>query len=473
MKINSQIVTLFLCLVANAVFVQAQEASCNCEEINQAHQNCINDWSVLDGIRKTLEQQVRDTEFQVNERCSAEKEQVKGELHSEIEKVRVEKEAQIAEARKEEHAKLEMVRSESQANLNAAINESQSKLEEVQRQAQAELSQCQSQHQELNAQFEDQSNTHRRLQESSQELEQSLSNLKSEKSKLEKTLSDKDLSLSKEKKSKNEIEKELKDVKKLLDEMIAARTIITIDYDLLNERIEEIKAKVHEKTKDFMAVVHEHLEVGKEKAMEFYKYLETEIYPQVKQTIENDVIPFVKTSWKQANDMWEEVYSPYRPTVNKQIKVAKKETMNFYKQNLEPSVKEYKLDVHAATAKKTVEEKMALAHEYIEDGCLTGTGVALNFLKLEEGPEFAINAAEKLHANYQKVAFYIECFLAFLVIRFVLKTLFKKKKIPKSVKKQQWKEKEAAKQQAAGGKGKQQPNNKKAVNGKKNSKKNK
>lgn len=473
---------IFLLLSLVAVFGQEEQQhqepppACSCDEVVQARDKCFNDWQVLDQLRATLQQQVKDVEWNVNERCKGEVEQTRGEVLAQLEQARGEGQAQVEEARNEGRAQLELVRSESMRNLEAVQNESNAKVEETQRIAKEELSQCQTQHHELNAQFEQQGNTHRQLQESTRQLEETLSSIKSEKQNLEKSLSEKDLSLTKEKKSKEQIERDLEAIKKTLDEMIAAKSIIMIDYDLLNERIEEIKAQAKVYFNDFMAIVGEHTKFARDKAKEFYTYVETEIYPQVKQTVEKDVIPVVQSSWKQACDMWEEIYSPYRPEVNKQIKVAKKEIKTFYKGNVEPTVKEYELDVHAANAKKTVEEYATLAHNNLVNGLKTSSGVALNFVKLEEGPDFVIDALENVHANHEDIVYYIECLVAFIVVYHILKmTIFRKKKKPKKPKltKQQIAEKERkavaaqkSKQQHGSAKGK-------AQNGKKNSKKNK
>lgn len=473
---------LFLLLSLVAVFGQEEQhqeppQACSCDEVVQARDKCFNDWHILDQLRITLEQQVKDVEWNANERCKGEVEQTRGEVLAQLEQVRGEGQAQVEEARNEGRAQLELVRSESMRNLEEAKNDGNSKLGEAQRIAKEELSQCQTQHSELNSQFEAQGSTHRKLQESTRQLEETLSNIKSEKQKLEKSLSEKDLSLTKEKKSKEQIERDLEAIKKTLDDMIAAKSIIMIDYDLLNEKIDEIKAQAKVYLKDIMAFVGEHTKFAHDKVFEFYKYVETEIYPQVKQTVEKDVIPVVNSSYKQACDMWEEIYSPYRPEVNKQIKIAKKEMKTFYRGNLEPHVKEYQLDVHAATAKKTVEEYATLAHNNLLNGVKTGTGVALNFAKLEEGPDFVIDVLDKLHANHEDIVYYIECFFAFIVVYHILKmTIFRKKKKPKKPKlsKQQIVEKErkavaaqkSKQQQAAATKGK-------GKNGAKNNKKNK
>lgn len=446
---SKQLLTAFLLLAVGVVFGQdaGGEGVCECGEVTQLHQKCVSDWSALDELRKALEQQVRDTEVQANERCNVQIEQVRGE---------------VEQVRSEENRRMQLVRSESQAEL-----------EGVKRKAEEDLSQCQTQHKELNSHFEEQGNTHRLLQESSQQLEQALAGLKSEKAKLEKTVSERDLTLNKVNKDKMASERELKETKKTLQEMIAAKTIIAIDWDLLNEKIEELKAQAQGHMKDFGAYVGEQLDFVKGKMLEFYNYLETEVYPTIKSTIEKDVVPFLKKSWKQAQTVWEDLYSPYRPTVNTQIEAAKTKSQEFYSQNLEPHVKEYGLDVHAANAKKTADEYATLAHNNLVQGVKTSSGVALNFVKLEEGPDFAVNALEKLHANYESVAYYIECFLAFLVVYYIVIPFFfgkKKKRKGGKSKKQMWQEKEAAKSKGQSPK-KGTKNGMK--NGHKNTKKNK
>merc|ERR1712194_384075 len=130
-------------------------------------------------------------------------------------------------------------------------------------------------------------------------------------------------------------------------------------------------------------------------------------------------------------------------------------------------------DVHAATAKKTAEEYATLAHNNLVEGLKTGTGVALNFVKLEEGPDFVIDGLEKLHANYEKIAYYIECVLAFIVVYRLLKmTIFRKKKKPKRPKLTQQQIAEKEKKLIAAQKNKQQQLPKiKTQNGKKSNKK--
>ena len=467
MMIPKQVVSLFLLMAVGAVLGQ-EEGGCNCVEVTQAHEKCVSDWRALDVIRQTLEQQVRDTEFQSNERCNSQIDQVRGEIQAQVDQAR----GEIEQVRNEGNARVELVRSESQAQLEQVQSEKQAQLEETQRNAAAELSQCQSEHKQLSAQFEEQGSTHRRLQESSQQLEETLASVKSEKSKLEKTLSDKDLALNKANKDKKSIERESDETKKTLEEMIAAKTIITIDWDLLNERIEELKAMAAEAMNDAATFVGEQLVFVQGKLIEFYQFVESEIYPSVKHTIETDVIPLARQSSKQAQDMFEEAYAPYRPTVNENVKLARQESEKFYKQNVEPSVKEYKIDVYVADAKKTVEEYATLAHNHLLEGVKTGTGVAYNFVKLEEGPDFAVEALRKLHADFALVTYYIECFFAFLVAYAVLKLLFggkKKRKGKKRMTKKEWEEK----QQKEAAKAKQQQPKKNIKNGHKNNKKNK
>lgn len=429
----NKVLSVLLVLLVGAAWGQ-EEGVCECGHIAQAHEKCVQDWSALDAIRVTLEQQVRDTQSQ----CNGQLEQVRGE---------------VEQARNEGNRQLELARSESQAQLE----------------------QVQAQHRELSAQFEEQGNTHRRLQEASQQLEEALASVKAEKTNLENSVREKEAALNDLKRQKSATERDLEATKKTLDEMVAARAIISIDWELLNEKIEEIKAKIAEATKDLTALCAEKLEFAKVKALEFYDYLKTEVYPKVKKTVEEDVIPFVKKSWKQANEMWEDIYSPYRPTVNKNLELAKVESKKFYQQKLEPHVKAYELDVHAAKAKKQAQEYMTYAHNELVNGIKTGTKTALVYVKTQEGNVYshlAVEHLEHLHAQHELVAYYIECFFAFLVVYFLLKiTIFRpKKKVKKSAKKQQWKEKEAA---AAAAKQQQGSGKKAAKNGYKSNKKNK
>lgn len=537
---TSRLFALLFWLVASGASVWSQEEhhrqeqpACDCADLNQRIETCGSDWQHLDGRRMALEQQVVDVEAQANERCQgqvgelqtqmeqvrregqtqleqvkaddqtelenvrsktkAELERVQTQLErvradgqTELENVRSETEAELERFRSESHSEIEQIRTESQAKLGQVESEGKAKLEIAQRLANEEQSQCQAKHQELNARVEEAASMHRSLHEVSSKLQSDLDEHKSAKTKLEKEAKKNEKNLKEALKKNQVVRKELAEATKTIEEMVAAKTIITIDYDLLNERVDEIKVIIRGHLGTFAEFMGEHFEFVHVKAVEGWSYSEKEIFPEVKRVAVEvkrvaveDVIPFCKKSWKQATEKWEEVYAPYRGPVNKQYKETKKTLSEVYKENVEPLVKEYKLDQHAAVAKATAEDYKSMAHMHLVKSLKSSSKVALDFVKLEDGPEFAVEPLEFILNNTEKVAFYIEATLAFLVFYQLVKIIYggrKKKKAKKArmAKKQQWEEKqkqqkEQVKNQKAGTNNKN--SNKK--NGAKHTKKNK
>ena len=402
---------LLLLVVVSTVQGDANPA-CDCGEVQKLHDKCVQDYWDVEEKRRLLEV----AETQANEKCQGQLEQLRGDGQAQL--------------------------GELQAQLEAA----QTEVEKIQGLARAEFDAFQAKEQALKLQAEE---AQRKLQDSSQKQEKELTNLKNAKKTLEQDVKSKEDALGKAKKDAKEYRRQFKVTKQKLDEMIAAKTIITIDYDLLQQRLQEIKdiimAHIH-KGMDFMT---EQLAFVLEKMMEFWDYLQTEIFPTIVQFFEKEAIPFVKTSWKQAKDAWENFYAPHRGPVNKQIKESKEAVSKAYKAHLEPHVKEYKLDQHAADAKAKAEMYMVLAHSELVNGIDAGTGVALNYVKLEEGPDFLIDGLTKLHADPEKVATYLEALVAAILTYYVLKFLFGPRKQPKKPKrtKKEWEAEQAKNKQ--------------------------
>ncbi|CAB9512068.1 expressed unknown protein [Seminavis robusta] len=484
-------ILLALCLAGTVVWGQ-EEQHCQCDDLQQRHDKCVNDWSALDQVRAVLEEQLRNTGREAEERCQGQLEQAKIDHQSQVDQVRGSSDIIVQQAEQRwalceetSKAKIEEVQNERQAA--AALAE----------QAKVELSQCQNQQSELTVNLEQVKTGHRELESSHQQLnnelrstkellnaakqdkqalEQDKANLQAAKGKLEKDLSKRSLDLQKTQKSERSLKTELGETKKTLDEMIAAKTIISIDYDLLNERIEEFKTFVMQNVNKFLNIVGEHLGFVKEEAIKFWKMLEKDVFPHIRRFVEKDALPFLKKTWKDTKAFWEETYAPYRGPVNKQIKQAKREWNKFYKANLEPTVKEHKLDQHYDAAKATAVEHMALAHEKLVEGVESSSSVALKFAKMENFPPVIIEYLQLVNTNVEPAAFAIECTIAFLVIRFILGWLFfgpkkKKGKKPKMTKKQ-WQEKQEM-EKAKTKQQQQAPKNNKATKNGKNQKKNK
>jgi hypothetical protein len=403
---------LLLCLLFVVVAVvwgqddtqqQQQQQQCDCANLEFQLTKCVDDWRAVDAMRQGLEEQVRQSEYT----CTTQLEQVRIDMAGQLEQTQLESNSQMQQAREE-------------------------------------LAQCQTQHSELTAHMAEQGNSFRGLQETSQQLEQELVAVQSVKSKLEKDLSDRSLDLEKTRTKSQQLTRDLHETKKTLEEMIAAKTIITIDYDLLKERIEEIKKLIMEYVTKCLTFLAEQSESARKTAVEFWNMLETQVFPTVERFVMDDAIPFWQAAWKQAKNNVEDLYAPHRPTVDKHIKQAKKGWNTFYKQNLESSVKEYKVDQYLEIGKSQIIEHAAMAHDMLVDGVKTWSSVAHKFAKIEDFPPVIVKTFKNVNSNAEIAAFYMECFLGFLLVRFLLKLLFRKKKIPKKVRmtKKQWQEKQ-------------------------------
>jgi len=358
--------------------VLAEEGSqCDCGEVQQQHDKCVQDYWNLDEQRKAFETESVAT-------CDG---------------------------------KLEELRGESQ-RLQIQVEEANGETNRVRDIAKSEFDQFQGMKQDLEARLEQAGSSQRNLEASKTKLERN------------------------EQAAKKEVKEARTELKHLFDkvaEMEAAKTIITIDYALLQQRLEEIKKIIMTYVNQGLDFLQERFSFVQEKVMEFWVYLQTEVFPEIVKFVETDAIPFVTKSWKQAKDAWEGFYAPHRAPVNKQIAETKAAASKAYQEHLEPHVKEHKLDQHLADAKAKVEMYRVLAHSELVNAIDSGTGVALNFVKLEEGPDFIIENLTKLHQDPEKVAHYIEIGVSVIFAYMVLKFLFgprKKAKKPKKSKKE-------------------------------------
>jgi len=434
---------------------QPPPLSCDCATLTANHEKCVADYWGVEESRKALEQQIQSAEAQANERCGTEVQQIQAER----------------DAQAQAHAQ-----AQTQAQQLAA------QLKQIQRESQDQLVQCQGQHQTVQAQAQQEVETvQRRLQETSQQLTAELEQHKMEKVKLQGDVNKFKEALETSKHTVTKTRRELKDLQKTMDEIQASKTIITIDYDLLQERLEEIKQIIMTHIGTAQAFVVEQYEFVKAKFLEGWNFVQTEVFPEIERYITKEAIPFVEKSWKQACDFWEETYAPYRGPVNQTIEDTKKAITKAYKehivppykQHVEPKVKEYKLDQHAATAqakaREAVEEAekyMRLAHEELSGAIKTATNVALNFVKLEfkDAPPFITENLKKANKNHELIALFLEFFVAFFVGMNILKWLLSPRKVPKKSKKQLWEEKQLAEQQngkksSSGNKNKTTPTN--------------
>ena len=320
-------------------------------------------------------------------------------------------------------------RGEERGQWEAQLEAARTELANIQRLAKEEFESFQAKEVAFHQQTEEAAQQRRGLV---QQHEQEVTNLKD--------------AVNKAKKEVKEIRKELAATKKELEEMVASKGIITFDRDLFLQRLDEIKetAMTHlDQAKDFLL---EQWTFVMEKAMEFWHYLETEVIPKIIKFLEKDVLPFCHSTWKQAKRAWEDFYAPHREPVHQHIQTAKAAVTKAYQEHVEPHVKEHKIDQHAAHAKAQAEMYMVLAHSELVNGIDSGTGVALNFVKLQEWPEPVVDGLTKLHADPEQVATYLEAFVGALVLYSFLKWLLTPKPKPKKPKKTktQWEAEQAS-----------------------------
>lgn len=330
----------------------------------------------------------------------------------------------------------ETVRGEERQQWEAQLQAAQTELANIQRLAKEEFESFQAKEVAFHQQNEEQQRAH----------EQALT-------KLQDQIKRKDEDISKAKKDAKAIRKELAAMKQEMEEMVASKTIITIDYGLLLQRVEEIKVILMTHLDQAKAFLQEQLTFVTEKAVEFWHYIETEIVPEIVKFLEQDVLPFCRSTWKQAQRAWEDFYAPHREPVNQHIQTAKTAVAQSYQEHVEPHVKKHKIDQHAAHAKAQAEMYMVLAHSELVNGIDSGTGVALNFVKLQEWPQPMVDGLSQLHADPEQVATYLEAFVLGVVLLYFFKWLLTPKPKPKKPKKtkKQWEVEQASMKMKNGG----------------------
>jgi hypothetical protein len=468
-SLKSCFVVLCLLLVLMANVSLGQECTCNCAELTAVHDKCISDYWALDGEKNQVVQELQTELARSKERYEAglaEQQQA-----FEVQRQALEEQVQNAASQGSEafQAQLEEHRQAFQRELQGATAEAnercqaqlaaeqathQAQLQEVGGAQEAALVSCQAQNQKLNEELaKNKKETERQVNAVSLRLEEELADTKEE-------LFNRDVALDKAEKIASAAQQELEEVHRAMQEMKASKTIITVDYDLLLERLDEIKTIIMEYVDKFVAFMEKNFEFAKEKFLEFWDYLEVNVFPEIKRIYEKQVVPFcleVKDEavelYKQFMAFCEKTYEPYREPVNQKLDEAKKSLNANYKKHLEPKVKEYKLDEYAAQGKEKALQAKDNAIQYGKelDAKLTawvkqGTKVSLDYVKLQEGPEFVINALEKAHNEYRIVTIYIESFCFFFVLYWIAlwfinsrkKRAKKQKQLAKQLKKEQY-----------------------------------
>lgn len=309
---------------------------------------------------------------------------------------------------------------------------------------------------------------------SEQELAQEqTSSLKVEVQKLKSDVQERSVALQEAHNMASNSRRALEETQQELDNMKKARTIITIDYDLLQERLEGMKTALMDYSHDFLTFCQVHWEVAKEKMMEvwaivkeklleFWKYLDTKVFPEIKRFVEQDALPLMKKTYHDGRTFVKKTYAPYREPVNQKVAQARTVWNKNYQKHLEPKVKEYQLDVYAAKARDQVLAAkdqavvyMNQGHDQLVDSIRQGSKIALKTFKSEGAPDFLIEHTEFIKKNPQDAARSIELFVGAIVAYYLLKYLLfggkKKNSGKKKRSKAEWEKEQKQKQQMKNG----------------------
>jgi len=406
---NTSKILSFLLLLAVAITPIQGDAECDCVEMKTLYDTCVSDfWN----------------ERREKEACQENVDQFRGD-------------AQRA------------------GELQSALENSQAELQRVRDAAKDEWDTFQKEKEELTAELKDAQALAREIHDNAKAEGKKFKTLQREKTEIDEKLKAQSDNLESAK-------KELRSLQESLDSIEAAKTIITIDYELLQQRLNEIKEFILAHVQMAKEFLQKEFHYVSEKVKEIWDHLRTKVFPEIVRFVKTKVIPEAKAAWektiafvqkylKLARAAWEDFYAPHREPVNMKVAEMKGIVSQAYKEHIEPHVIEHKIDQHAAHAKAKAEMYMILAHSELVHAVDSGTGVALKFVESEEGPKFMIDGLAKLHEDPEIVASYIEAFFAAVFVYYFMGWLFgsgKKPKKPKRTKKQ-WEAEQAAKKHPA------------------------
>ena len=286
---------------------------------------------------------------------------------------------------------------------------------------QDEAAQCQTQNQELQVQAQDAAAKHDREQKGWKQRSNNLA----------RDLQEKIVAMQDIQQKRTTMTEELKGMKAQLEAKEAAKAIIAIDWELLNQRVEEGKVGMGEHFDTAVTAMKDLLDLIKEKCV----FVMEVVFPQVTRFVEEDAIPFCKTSLEQAKQLWETLYGPYRQPVNDQVDSIRKSANAQYQTHLSPLVKQYELDVYATKAQAQLEVAMDQAqkyrvqlHEEMVKIVKSTSQMAAQVLAKENGPEWIVEGLQAIHDDAETwVSYAGYAFLAMIAL-FMLQRMFRGKK---------------------------------------------